>query len=109
MAELYLPSSARHMPITPLPDWKFAHVVSKDGLLCDGYSCLKWSPDTGSWEAAGTLDIGRDYLVSWTPANSSDFYLMGGGDSFEESMDTTTLIKPDGTQEPGFLLKYFTK
>ena len=101
------------MPLPGLPEWRCDHAVSKDGLMCGGLftqdSCLQWSPDTGSWEAAVTLDIPRHYLVSWTPVNSSGIYLMGGGDSFEESMSTTTLIKPDGTQEPGFLLKYFTR
>ena len=80
------------------------------GMFEQDRSCTKWIPETGSWEAANiTLDIGRHNHVAWTPANGSGTYLMGGGDSFEESMDSTTLIKPDGTQEPGFLLKYFTK
>ena len=43
--------------------------------------------------------------MSWTPSSGSGTYLIGGRDSKR----TTTLIKPDGTQEPGFPLKYDTK
>ena len=64
-------------------------------------SCLQWSPDTGSWEAAVTLDVERYGHISWTSVTRGTF-LMGGS----VSARTTTLIKPDGTQEPGFPLKY---
>ena len=112
-AELYLPSSARHMPLTRLPEWRSQHSVSESGLLCGGQwteqTCRQWTPATGSWEMALNLDVGRSYHVSWTPENSSGTYLMGGGDSFEESLSTTTLITSDGSQEHGFFLKYFIK
>ena len=65
-------------------------------------SCLKWSPDTGSWEELLTLDIGRYEHVTWTPGPDMGTYLMGG----EYSPRTTTLIKEDGTQESAFQLKY---
>ena len=110
-AELYLPSSGTWCTLPSLPDKRFGHTVSEDGLLCGGWSyhtgdsCLQWSPDTGSWEAAVTLDVKRTAHCSWTPANSSDIYLMGGF----PSENTTTLIKPDGTQEPGFSLEYDAK
>ena len=117
-AELYLPSSGATCTLPSLPDSRAWHSVTEGGLLCGGwytggwytqYSCLQWSPDSGTWEEALTLDVIRVYHVSWTPENSSGTYLMGGGDSFEESTSTTTLITPDGSQEPGFMLKYFTK
>ena len=78
--------------------------------MCGGYytntsdTCLKWSPDTGSWLEEITLDIERSSHVSWTPDNGIGTYLMGGWGSKR----TTTLIKPDGTQEAAFPLKYDT-
>ena len=120
-AELYLPSSATSCSLPTLPDKRYAHSAD-GGLLCGGWdtghSCLQWSPDTGSWEAAVTLDVGRKWHVSWTPANSSGTILMGGFDDWKgtalikpdgsSSGMTTTLVKPDGTQEPSFPLKYDT-
>ena len=86
------------------------------GLLCGGSAgrregsvgsnnkCFQWSPDSGSWEELLTLDIYRIDHLSWTPGNGIGTYLMGGGN--KENKNTTTLIKPDGTQELGFTLKY---
>ena len=68
-------------------------------------SCIQWSPDTGTWEEVLTLDVEREYHVSWTPGTGIGTYLMGG----YPSNSTTTLIKTDGTQEPAFPLKYETK
>ena len=69
-------------------------------------SCLQWSSVTGTWEYL-TLDVGRSYHVSWTPDPDIVTYLMGGGTS--EARNTTTLIKPDSSQEQGFNLKYYTE
>ena len=100
-AELYLPSSGARCALPTLPDSRWGH-TSDDGLLCAGWdtsdSCLQW----GSWEAAVTLDVRRGYHVSWTPVGGPGTWLMGGA----YSVRTTTLITPDGTQEPGFSLKY---
>ena len=78
--------------------------------MCGGYSgtstsCVQWSSDTGTWEEHLTLDAGRAFHVSWTPDPDIGTYLMGGGG---ESIKTTTLVKPDGSQEAGFNLKYYT-
>ena len=101
------------MPLTKLPEMRVQHSVSEGGLLCGGtwteQTCLQWTPATGSWEMALNLDVVRNSHVSWTPEDSSGTYLMGGGSSFDESMSTTTLITPDGSQEHGFFLKYFIK
>merc|ERR1712032_215461 len=80
--------------------------------ICGGdYSsdtCLQWSPDTGTWEELLlTLDVERKNHVSWTPGTEVGTYLMGG--YYSASERTTALIKPDGTQEPGFDLKYQTE
>ena len=93
-----------------LPDDRYDHTVESSGLLCGGYdtkdTCLQWSPDTGTWEDLQlTLDVRRDGHVSWTPGTEVGTYLMGGG----QRAHSTTLIKPDGTQEPGVDLIYNTK
>ena len=75
-------------------------------------SCLQWSSINGTWEEYLTLDVERGNHVSWTPDPNIGTYLMGGVtmNSGRNSVDrnTTTLIKPDGSQEPGFSLKYNT-
>ena len=53
-----------------------------------------------------TLDVQRYSHVSWTPEPEIGTYLIGNGG---DNMRTTTLIKPDGTQELGFSLKYDTR
>ena len=107
-AELYVPSSGVSCTLPQLPDSRYRHTVDSKGLLCGGWStsgtCLQWSPDTGTWDLQLTLDVKRSDHVSWTPGTEVGTYLMGGG----YSQRTTTLIKPDGSQEPGFDLKYDT-
>ena len=75
-----------------------------NNILCGGEetedSCLKWSPDTGTWEELLTLDIERYGHVSWTPSTDVGTYLIGGGSNI------STLITPAGTQETGFELKH---
>ena len=79
--------------------------------MCGGYftssSCLQWSSVNGTWEEYLTLNITRSYHVSWTPDPDIGTYLMGGYGS--ESLITVTLIKPDGSQEKSFSLKYWTR
>ena len=108
-AELYLPSSGVSCILPRLPDNRDSHTVDSKGLLCGGAytrdTCLQWSPDTGTWEDLLTLNVMRYRHVSWTPGPDIGTYLMGG----IYSGLTTTLIKPDGNQEPGFLLKHDTK
>ena len=65
-----------------------------------------WRHDTGTWEEILTLGMWRKGgHVSWTPDTGIGTYLIGG-DFYEM---TTTLIKPDGTQEQGFFLKHGIK
>ena len=114
-AELYVPSSGESCTLPSLPDNRYDHTVSEGGLLCGGGdippysqtrdSCLQWSPDTGTWEEALTLNVSRYDHVSWTPSSGIGTYLMGG----EDSPWTTTLITPEGSQEPGFPLKHDTR
>ena len=69
-ADLYLPSSGAGCALPTLPASRWGHTLD-DGLLCGGQdtsdSCVQWGPDTGSWEAAATLDVAREGHVSWTP------------------------------------------
>ena len=110
-AELYLPSTGASCTLPSLPDKRYYHTVSKGGLLCGGFystedSCIMWSPDSGTWEEALTLNVRRDDHVSWTPSSgNTGTYLLGGEYS---SKKTTTLVNNDGSQEPGFPLKYDT-
>ena len=110
-AELYMPSSGASCLLPNMTDnyGRYGHTVESSGLVCGGgdteYSCLQWSPDKGTWEKLGlTLDNERYGQVSWTPSPDIGTYLMGGS----YSRTTNTLIKPDGTQETGFALKYDT-
>ena len=85
--------------------------MESSGLLCGGYytsdTCLQWSPDNGTWEELLTLDEERtyNYHVSWTPGPSIGTYLIGGSAASFTSQSTSTLVKTDGTQDPGFPLK----
>ena len=84
------------------------HTLENSGLMCGGISrpqsCVLWSSVNGTWEEYLTLDVGRSYHVSWTPDPNIGTYLMGGKTS--EARNSTTLIKPEGSQEPGFSLLY---
>ena len=106
-AELFLPSTRTSCVLPSLPDRRGRHTVDNN-IICGGYhtrdTCLKWSPDTGSWVELLTLAVDRYQHVTWTPEPGMGSYLMGG----KASPTTTTLIKDDGTQEPAFPLKYTT-
>ena len=111
-AELFLPSAGTSCVLPSFPDTRSTHTVDNN-IICGGkwrYNCLKWSPDTGSWEALLTLDIKRFAHVTWTPRHGRGTYLMGGWHNTDNPYpwNTSTLIKDDGTQEPAFPLKYDT-
>ena len=108
-AELFLPSAGTSCVLPPFPDNRSRrrHTVDNN-IICGGEesrdTCLKWSPDTGSWVELLTLAVDRYQHVTWTPEPGMGSYLMGG----KASPTTTTLIKDDGTQEPAFQLNYNT-
>ena len=111
-AELYHPSSGASCLLLTKSDGRYDHTLEASGLMCGGdwtrSNCVLWSSVTGTWEEYLTLDASTYYHdhVSWTPDPDIGTYLMGGGD--KESRGTTTLITPDGGQEPGFSLQYDT-
>ncbi len=106
---IFLPYSGLSCSVASLHTRRVDHTVESTGLLCGGYTqmdtCLQWRPDSGTWEEVLTLDVERTGHVSWTPGTGIGTYLMGGYDSKR----TTTLIKPDGTQEPGFTPKDYVR
>ena len=105
-----MPSTGMSFSLPQLPDDRAHHTLETSGLMCGGVyigasdTCLKWSPDTGSWEKELTLNTDRWDHVSWTPDNGLGTYLMGGGYSGR----TSTLVKHDGTQKAAFPLIYDT-
>ena len=118
-AEVYHPSSGVSctLPTMLIDGGRWEHTLEDSGLLCGGWrsimpgnmqdtSCVQWSSVNGTWEEYLTLEVGRYYHVSWTPDPDIGTYLMGGNPS--EAGNTTTLIKPDRSQEAGFILKYYT-
>ena len=106
-AELFLPSDGTSCTLPSLPETREDHTVDNH-ILCGGYdtsySCLQWSPDTGTWEELLSLEVERDRHVSWTPASGIGTYLIGGRRSDAEI--TTTLITSEGGQQTGFPLVY---
>ena len=94
-----------------LPDNRWYH-TQESGLLCGGAypgtsdTCLEFNSVTGNWGEKIRLTVGRSDHISWTPDSNIGTYLIGG-DS-DQSKNTSTLIPPEGGQEPGFPLKYET-
>ena len=84
-AEIYHPDRDSPCVLPKLPDPRSDH--TQDGeLMCGGYntrrSCRRWNPDTGAWDevtnVSNSLTHERAEHVSWTPADGSGTYLMGG-------------------------------
>ena len=120
--ELFIPSSGTGCKLPDLQEPRECH--SQDSLvLCGGIGfrenfeqiesvstgCVQWSSTTGAWEEHVRFDDWRSGHVSWSPGPGVGTYLMGGQDKLGVEHLTTTLIKPDHTQEPGFALKYSVK
>ena len=110
-AEVFLPVTGHSCRLPDLADDRYVH--TQDGALtCGGnyyeqeYSCLKWSPDSGTWTQSHNLTevMGMVNHVSWTPDSSLGTYLMGGDASIISEM-----VKPDGSVEQRFILKYDTR
>ena len=106
---MFLPLAGTSCALPQLPQARYQHTVDNH-ILCGGEgnekSCLKWSPDKGTWEELGGeyYLYGRKSHVSWTPGSGSGTYLIGGWDSPSGGRNSD-LIKPDGTSEEGFDLK----
>ena len=106
-AELYHPDRDSPCVLTDLPDKRYQH--TQDGsLLCGGLytrrSCLRWN--AGAWDkVTEALTADRYGHTSWTPADGSVTYLMGG----EESHKTSEVIDQDNGVTSSFPLEHRTE
>ena len=112
-AEIYHPDRDSACVLPDLPDVRFGH--TQDGsLLCGGSylagdprSCRRWNPDTGSWDlVTESLTVERVYHISWTPADGSVTFLMGGDEGFEDY--TSEVIGSDNNVSTSFPLQHST-
>ena len=129
---MYLPSLNTSCSLPQLPDARYTH--TQDGKwACGGFgkniyfnvtnddynitystynntlSCDMWSSDSGTWIQSHALRVPRIHHVSWDTKDG--VYLMGGflGSFGTGSMNSTELVKKDGSVEDGFSLKYNTR
>ena len=106
-AEIYNPDGDSACVLPDLPDSRQDH--TQDGLLlCGGYystkSCRRWNPDTGNWDlVTESLTEKRWDHISWTPADGTVTYLMGG-----YSSDNTSDVMNDGSVSASFPLRNST-
>lgn len=112
-AEIYHPDRDSACVLPDLPDVRFGH--TQDGsLLCGGWpasrswsisrSCQRWNPEMGNWEnVTESLRAERAGHISWTPADGSVTYLMGGKDYI-----TSEVIDSDNNVRVSFRLKHTT-
>ena len=109
-AEIYHPDRDSVFVLPDLPDERNFH--TQDGsLMCGGKetlrSCHRWNPVTGSWDlVTDSLTEERAGHTSWTPADGSVTYLMGGDG--DRSHKTTEVISKDNGVGASFPLKYHT-
>ena len=107
-AEIYHPDRDTPCVLPELPDRRKGH--TQDGsLMCGGFStrrsCRKWNPDTGAWDlVTKSLQRRRD-PISWTSADGSVTYLMGG---YWSPNTSDVLDNRSGRVKPSFPLKYKT-
>ena len=110
--EIYHPDKQSSCKIPDLPESRFVH-TQDGGMLCGGLksgneaperSCRRWNPDTGAWDLEiESLTKDRYGHVSWTPADGSATYLMGGGWS-----EKTSEVIENGQVKASFNLQYVT-
>ena len=107
-AEIYHPDRDNHCVLPDLPDHREHH--TQDGsLVCGGLytprSCRRWNADTGTWDlVTESLTEDRYAHFSWTTADGSVTYLMGGW----ESEKTSEAIDKDNVVTSSFPLQHKT-
>ena len=108
-AEIFNPVTIASCSLPQLPEGRYGH-SENEGLICGGTfdgdtqkTCVKWSPNSGTWKQSDNLRHRRAGHVSWVTA--SGVYLIGGS----YSLLTSEKMKLDGSIEEGFGLKYETK
>ena len=107
-AEIYHPDRKSACIIPDLPDRRAYHTQDST-LVCGGFwtrrSCRRWNADTGAWDlVTESLTEKRWDHISWTPADGSVTYLMGG-----YSCDNTSdVIDNDGSVSTSFPMRNST-
>ena len=105
--EIYHSDRESPCVLQDLPDRRYRH--SQDGsLMCGGWdaprSCRRWNNDTGVWDlVTESLTKKRWDHISWTPADGSVTYLMGG-----YSSDNTSDVIDNGSVSASFPLRNST-
>ena len=108
-AEIFNPVTKTSCSLPDLPEARNLHTQERD-LACGGgngnintqKTCVKWNPASGTWTKSHTLREGSFRHMSW--ATSSGVYLIGGSAGTKSQK-----VKPDGSVEDGFVLKYPTR
>ena len=106
-AEIYHPDRDFACVLPDIPYRRQDH--TQDGsLMCGGSptfrSCRRWNPDTGAWDlVTESLTEDRRCHISWTPADGSGTYLMGGW-----SDKTSEVIDKDNGVTSSFPLQHRT-
>ena len=108
LAEIYHPERNSYCKLVDLPEDRWHHTQDGD-LLCGGWytnkSCRRWNTDTGAWDlVTESLTEKRWDHISWTPADGSVTYLMGG----YTSDNTSDVIDNDGSVSTSFPLRNST-
>ena len=98
-AEIYHPDRKSACIIPDLPDRRAYHTQDST-LVCGGFwtrrSCRRWNPDTGAWDlVTESLTESREGHISWTPADGSVTYLMGGVGSGPDRTTVTLDLDQD--------------
>ena len=109
--DIYHTNRGSSFILPDIPDEGFGH--TQDGsLMCGGSeegrrSCRRWNPNTGAWDlVTESLTVDRVFHISWTPADGSVTYLMGGLGSAGK---TSEIIDKDYGVRSSFLLKHRTE
>ena len=108
-AEIYHPERDSACVLPDIPDGRVGH--TQDGsLLCGGRkttsSCRRWNPDTGAWDLVTKSLTGKRWAhTSWTSADGSVTYLMGGW----QSDKTSEVIDKDNGVRSSFPLEHKIK
>ena len=115
-AEIYHPDTNSTCTLPDLPEKYYGH--TQDGsLLCGGRAgkhyfgsiyCRRWNNFTGTWDKVSrSLIESRLFHVSWTPADGSGTYLIGG-DSVWKNTTYEVFEKDTNKVNATFPMQYVT-
>ena len=111
-AEIFFPNSPSKpciLPELPAPYWRH---TQDGGMICGGdntniYTCHQWNSEEGKFPERPVHEFkpSRYEHVSWTPASTSETFLIGGG---SKSLRSTSTIVKQGLFSGfgGFALKH---